>query len=70
MNRRDVMTGAAIAAVAVAAPAMAQKEPCPGPSAATLSAAGSAYLIAYSEHGADGLRQLLAAIAIQAAGGC
>ena len=70
MNRRNLMTGAAIAAVSVAAPAMAQKTPCPGPSEATLNAAGSAWLIAYSEHGADGLRQLLAAIAIQASGGC
>jgi len=70
MNRRDVMTGAAIAAVTVVAPAIAQKTPCPGPSEATLNAAGSAYLVAYAEHGADGLRQLLAAIAIQASGGC
>lgn len=70
MNKREFLTGASIALVAVATPAMAQKTPCPGPGPDTLSAAGSALLFATAEHGADGLRQLLAAIAIQASGGC
>ena len=70
MNRRNLMTGAGVALAAVAAPAMAQKTPCPGPGPDTLSAAGSLLLFATTEHGADGLRQALAALAIQASGGC
>ena len=70
MNKREFLTGAGVAAVAFAAPAMAQKTPCPGPGPDTLSAAGSLLLFAYAEHGADGLRQALAALAMQASGGC
>ena len=70
INRRDVMLGVGVAAVALAAPAMAQKTPCPGPGPDTLSAAGSLLLFAHAEHGADGLRQALAALAMQASGGC
>ena len=70
MNRRNLMTGAGVVLAAVAAPAMAQKTPCPGPGPDTLSAAGSLLLFATAEHGADGLRQALAALAMQASGGC
>ena len=70
MNRRNLMTGAAVAGVVLAAPAMAQKAPCPGPGPDTLSAAGSLLLFAAAEHGADGLRQAMAALAAQASGGC
>ena len=71
MNRRNLMTGAGVAGVVLAAPAMAQtKALCPGPGPDTLSAAGSLLLFATAEHGADGLRQALAALAIQASGGC
>ena len=70
MTRRDAMLGAGVAVVALAAPAMAQKTPCPGPGPDTLSAAGSLLLFAHAEHGADGLRQAMAALAMQASGGC
>ena len=70
MNRRKLMTGAGVAGLVLAAPAMAQKTPCPGPGPDTLSAAGSLLMFATAEHGADGLRQALAALAIQAGGGC
>ena len=70
MNKRQFLGGAALASVAVALPAMAQKLPCPGPGPDTLSAAGSLLMFATAEHGADGLRQALAALAQQASGGC
>lgn len=69
MKRRSILTGAAVAGVALAAPAIADKA-CLGPGPDTLSAAGTLLLFAAAEHGADGLRQALAALAQQASGGC
>jgi hypothetical protein len=41
-----------------------------GPGPQTLNAAGTLLLLATAEHGADGLRQALAALAQQASSGC
>ncbi len=69
MNRREALVG--VAAAALAAPAIAQegKTYC-GPGPQTLNAAGTLLLLATAEHGADGLRQAIAALAQQASPGC
>lgn len=74
MNRRELLAtklfGVGVAAAALA-PAIAQdgKTYC-GPGPQTLNAAGTLLLLATAEHGADGLRQALAALAQQASAGC
>lgn len=73
MNKRQFLgaLGAASAALALTRTASADGlEPCPGPGPDTLSAAGTLLLLATAEHGADGLRQAIAALAMQASGGC
>ena len=71
MKKREfLMSAAVIAALPLAAKAQQEKlNPCdPGPQ--TLNAAGQLLLLAQAEHGADGLRQALVAIAAQASPGC
>ncbi len=70
MNRREALVG--VAAVAIAAPAIAQegKTYC-GPGPQTLNAAGTLLLLAVAEHGAvEGTIKAFAALAQQASAGC
>ena len=71
MNRRECLGVSALAAVAVAAPAVAaqSKTECPIDEA-VMQAAGTLWLMAYTAHGPDGLRRAFAALAQVASPGC
>jgi len=67
MNRRNVLTGAAVAAIA--APAIARADECPiDPE--VLTAAGTLCLLAFAAHGHNWLSRAIAALGQASSGGC
>lgn len=69
MNRREILAGACVAAVALPVAAQDKGFEC-GPGPNTLNAAGTLLLLATAEHGSDGLRMAMMALAQQAGAGC
>ena len=69
MKRRDMLVGACVAAAASPLAASSGFD-CADPGPQTLSAAGTLLLLATAEHGSDGLRMAMLALAQQASPGC